>query len=156
VDDEHYIALGRAVYAFQALEWRSIYIAALLTDGDLDRYDSQTFGVIVDAIDKRRGDNPTASAELHAALARLLPLLREANQLRQDVLHAHPEHSDKVLRWRPKTDEVITIDIPRLNAAREHFKTSLAAAGEVWVQLWQRAWGDEPGKIMPPPPAELP
>jgi len=50
-----------------------------------------------------------------------MALISGANQLR-DVFHAHPAHSDKVLRWRPKIEEVITIDVPRLDAAREHFE----------------------------------
>ena len=47
MDDEHYLALGRAVYGFQAVEWMTIWIAALLEDGNPERYDSKTFGVVV-------------------------------------------------------------------------------------------------------------
>jgi hypothetical protein len=35
VDDQHLLALGRAVHAFQTLEWLAILTAALMT-GDLD------------------------------------------------------------------------------------------------------------------------
>ena len=75
----------------------------------------------------------------------MVPLVSGANQLRQDVFHAHPAHSDKVLRWRPKIEELITIDVPRLDAAREHFEYVLIEFRKSWQPLWKEAMGDETG-----------
>jgi hypothetical protein len=144
MDDEHYLALGRAVYSFLTLEWLVIWIAALLGDGDLVGLDGLTFGPLVDAVQSGLNADPAAGGGARPQLDVLVPMLREANQLRQDVFHSHPVHSTQVLRLR-KDGSLHQIDVDMLTAARERFETITEQATKAWAVQWEDAWEEAGG-----------
>ena len=139
--DEHSLALGRAVYTFQAMEWLTIWMAAMLDDGKSARYDSQPFDVVVRTIETRLNEDPSAGAPARTALEELVPLLTVANQLRLDVFHTYPVYRNLVVRRRPKSGELLDIDVSRLNGARENFEHVMVEVREVWLLLWREAMG---------------
>ena len=145
MDDEHYLALGRAVYSFLTLEWLLIWIAALLGDGDLGRTSGLTFGKLVNEVEAKLKADPVAGGSARPQLDALAPLLREANQLRQDVFHSYPVHSTPVLR-RLKDGELLEIDVDRLTAAHERFEEITQLATEAWTVQWEDAWEEAGGE----------
>ena len=140
MDDEHYLALGKAVYAFQMVEWVVIWIAALLDDGDVTRYDGKTFGQLVNAIKTTLGSNPGAGGANRQAVVDLVTLLDSTNILRQDVFHSYPVQPDRVLRRRPSTGMVIPFDAKRLDLAAHRFNLAVEQCGKVFDVLWQQSW----------------
>jgi hypothetical protein len=52
MDDEHFLALGRAVYAFQCVEWMTIWTLTLLDDSLVTKYDGKPFGALVKEMDR--------------------------------------------------------------------------------------------------------
>jgi hypothetical protein len=137
--DKHFLALGRAVYAFQVPEWLAIWSAALLDDDAVGKVDGLTFGNVIGRIETRLANDPAAGGAAHGSLVDVVPLLGSANQLRQDVLHSHPVLSDEVLRRRPKTGDVISIDVDALDAARLHFEQSTVEMNDVFHTLGRQA-----------------
>ena len=137
MDDEHFLALGRAVYAFQALEWLAIWLAALLDDGDVAKVDALTFGGVIECIERRLKEDPAAGGAVRDPIVDVVPLLKESNGLRQDVFHSHPVHSDEVLRLRPKSGDLLVIDVEALNAARQHFEVVTVELDKLWHPLWR-------------------
>ena len=78
MDDEHFLALGRAVYAFQAMEWLTIWIAGILDGGDIARHDDKTFGVVGADLEHILNQDPAAGGLARGALDEVVPLLRSA------------------------------------------------------------------------------
>jgi hypothetical protein len=120
VDDEHLLALGRAVYVFQKLEWLTTCMLALVTDGDIDKYYGLTFGTLVSRLRKRLREEPSVGKPVRPAIDDWADSLRTVNTLRQDVFHSYPVDPNKILRRR-RRGELIPIDVNRLDAARHRF-----------------------------------
>jgi hypothetical protein len=101
VDDDHFLALGRAVYTFQKLEWLAIWINTLVSeDGDIGRFDGLPFGRLVRELEKRLNSGESAGGAVRAGLNNWVRGLGPANILRQDVFHSYPVRKDEVLRLR--------------------------------------------------------
>jgi hypothetical protein len=141
VDDDHLLALGRAVHTFQKLEWLAIWINTLVSeDGDIRRFDGLPFGRLVRELEKRLHADESAGEPVRAGVKNWARDLGPANVLRQDVFHSYPVREDEVLRLR-QDGQLIQIHKDRLDAAAHRFEASVREGTKLFEMLWPRALG---------------
>ncbi len=142
MENEHLLALGRAVYTFQRLEWLTIWLNTLLSeDGNIDRFDRLAFGQLVQALKARLDSDPVVGYPVRDAALNWVGSLRAVNTLRQDVFHSYPAQPDRVLRLRP-SGLIIPIHTRRLEAAEHRFGKAI----EEGIKLFNILWPDELGE----------
>ncbi len=141
-DDEHLLALGRAVYAFQELEVLVLETFAQVAQvADLTAYAGLPFGPKLDRLAKALGADLSAGGILHDELARWVRSLRAIDTLRNDIFHAYPVQSGHV---RVRRDGfVIPLHKRRLEAGQHRF----AKATEEGWKLHEVCW--PPGSANP-------
>jgi hypothetical protein len=141
------LALGRAVYAFQELEWITIWVLCSLNGEYPPEFDSMTFGPLVGRLQSDVARSTRVAEPDRTLLAGWAATLDEMNALRQDVFHYHPHSRDRIVRRRPKSGEFVEVDLPMLQRAEQRFNAATATGVRVWYDAWQEeleaAWGRE-------------
>ena len=85
MDDEHLLALGKAVHAFQTLEWLTIWVSVLLSeDGDITRFEGLPFGQLVKRLRERLSAEPAAGQPVREAAVQWVGSLGAVNRVFPD------------------------------------------------------------------------
>jgi hypothetical protein len=134
MDDESLLALGRAVYAFQTVEWLAMRAHMVLAGADARKTLRLTFGPLVDGLRRTLDDDPRAGYPVRDGLIEWVGSLTAVNILRQDVFHAYPNVDDELRRFR-QSGQVIDIDRDVLAAAAHRFDKATEEGNKVFSLL---------------------